>query len=72
MSTSPQIAYAHLRQGKFGRTIEVSDSVMVDLDSEDRILGIETLDGSDWRDALVKLAMSGRLTVPKGAGPPPH
>ena len=65
MSTSPPIAYARLREGKFGRTIEVSSSVMVDLDTEDRILGVETLDGSDWRDALVKLAMDGRLTTPK-------
>lgn len=63
--TSPPIAYARLREGTFGRTIEVGSSVMVDLDGDDRVLGIETLDGSDWRDALVKLAMDGRLTVPR-------
>lgn len=58
-------AYATLRYGKVARTVEVTESVMVDVDADGRLLGVEVLDGSDWRDALVTLAMRGRLTVPK-------
>lgn len=57
-------AYAHLRSGTVARTVEVSDDVMIDVDSEDRVLGIETLGGEDWRDALASLAMAGRLAIP--------
>ena len=61
------LSYTHLREGDVTRTAEVTDSAMVDLDAQDRILGVETLDGEDWRDVLVTLAMSGRLAVPRGS-----
>lgn len=45
------------------RTVEVSDSVMVDVDAVGRVIGVEVLDGSDWTGALVTLAMSGKLRM---------
>jgi hypothetical protein len=61
-------AYERLREGAVARTIEVSGSAMVDVDGDDLVLGVETLDGGDWRDALADLARAGRLAVPrKGA-----
>jgi len=59
------VGYTHLREGAIARTVEVTGSIMIDVDAEDRILGVETLGGEDWRDALATLAMSGRLTVPR-------
>ena len=59
------VGYTHLREGAIARTVEVTGSIMVDVDAEDAILGVETLGGEDWRDALATLAMSGRLTVPR-------
>ena len=58
-------AYARLREGTVARTVEVSDSVMVDVDENDLILGVETLDNSRWQDALASLAMAGRLAIPR-------
>jgi hypothetical protein len=45
------------------RTIEVSDSVMIDVDDQGRPIGVETLDGSDWPAALATLAMRGRVRI---------
>ena len=59
------VGYTHLRKGAVARTVEVTGSIMVDVDAEDAILGVETLGGEDWRDGLATLAMSGRLTVPR-------
>jgi uncharacterized protein YuzE len=53
--------YAYLREGTVARTLDVSDNVLVDVDDAGLVLGVETLDGSDWRDALVMLVMQGRL-----------
>ncbi len=65
----PPAAYARLRQGHVARTVQVSGSLLADLDGDDRIIGIETLGGQDWAAALVTLAMAGRLAVP-GRGDP--
>jgi uncharacterized protein YuzE len=61
----PQVnaTYAKLREGKVARTVEVSDSEMVDVDSDGCVLGIEVLGGTDWEGVLVSLAMAGRLKV---------
>ena len=59
-----QAAYARLREGTVARTIQVTDSILVDLDGRDRILGVETLSGEDWTSALATLAMTGRLAIP--------
>ncbi len=61
--TSTGALYARLRQGTVARTVAVSDSVNVDVDSQGRVLGIELLDGTDWPGVLVTLAMAGRLVL---------
>jgi uncharacterized protein YuzE len=58
------VSYARLREGQIARTVQATESLLVDLDGNDRILGVETLNGEDWCDALVNLAMTGRLAVP--------
>lgn len=45
------------------RTIEVSDSVMVDVDAEGRPIGVETLGDADWQSALASLAMRGKVRI---------
>jgi hypothetical protein len=46
------------------RTVEVTRDMAVDLDDQDRIIGVEMLGGNqDWTAALASLAMQGRLTV---------
>jgi uncharacterized protein YuzE len=62
--------YAYLfgdhEDGCAKRTIEVGDDMNVDLDSQDRVIGVEMLgDNQDCGAALVALAMQGRLTVPR-------
>lgn len=64
VSTSSAVGYVHLREGCVARTVQVTESLLVDLDENDRVLGVETLSGEDWREALVNLAMTGRLAVP--------
>lgn len=60
-------SYAYLFPDRtVARTIEVTDSVMVDVDDEGRPVGVETLDGSDWQGALVSLALRGRVRITDG------
>ncbi|MDO8623763.1 MAG: DUF2283 domain-containing protein [bacterium] len=40
-------AYMTLRKGKVAKTVEMSDSVIVDLDKKGHMLGIEMLDASN-------------------------
>ena len=40
-------AYMTLRKGKVARTVEMSESVIVDLDKKGHLLGIEMLDASN-------------------------
>jgi len=47
----------------FGGTVEVSDSVMVDVDPDGRPIGVEVLGGADWATALVTLAVRGRVRI---------
>ncbi len=58
-------AYVTLRKGTVARTVAVNDSINVDVDADDLILGVETLSGENWQDALVSLAMAGRLAIPR-------
>lgn len=39
-------AYMTLRKGKVAKTVEMSDSVIIDLDKKGNLLGIEMLDAS--------------------------
>ena len=60
--------YTYLRKdtGGVARTVEAGDGFHVDLDDQDRIIGVETYgDDTDWRNGLAALAMTGRLTVPR-------
>lgn len=59
-------SYTTLRDGKVARTICVGDSVMIDLDAEDRPVGVETLDLTEWRDAFATLAMAGQMKLARG------
>lgn len=57
-------SYAYLHPGRtIARTVEVTGSVMVDVDAEGCLVGVETLDGSDWTAALAALAIRGRLRI---------
>jgi uncharacterized protein YuzE len=47
----------------FGRTVEVSESVIVDVDPDGRPIGVEVLGSADWQSALVTLAMRGRVRI---------
>lgn len=40
-----QAAYIHLRKGKVSKTIKLMDSLLVDVDEKNNILGIEILGG---------------------------
>jgi uncharacterized protein YuzE len=63
--SSWRACYVHLLPGRtaVARTIEVNDSVMVDVDAEGRPVGIETLGEAGWQDALMTLAMRGRVRI---------
>ena len=54
-------AYMTLRKGKVNKTVEMSDSVIVDLDIKGNILGIEMLGASKQfpKDGLLKNVMAG-------------
>jgi uncharacterized protein YuzE len=58
--------YVQMRQADVARTIEVTESVMIDVDSSNAIIGIEVIGGVDWASALMKLAVVGRLVVTPG------
>lgn len=61
----PQVnaAYVTLRQGKQARTVEVSSSVMIDVDAQGQVLGVELLDDGSFQDVLVSLVVDGRLVL---------
>ena len=63
--SSWRACYVYLLPGRtaVARTIEVNDSVMVDVDAEGRPVGIETLGEAGWQDALMTLAMRGRVRI---------
>jgi len=54
-------AYMTLRKGKISKTVEMSDSVIVDLDKSGNILGIELLEASKQfpRKSLASNVLSG-------------
>jgi uncharacterized protein YuzE len=49
--------------GGVARTVEAADGIMVDVDSDGIVLGVEVIGDGDWVDGLAALAMSGRLRV---------
>ena len=63
------VYYERLREGAVARTVSVrDDAALVDVDSDGLVLGVEVLDGGDWRDALANLARAGRLAVLRRGG----
>jgi hypothetical protein len=71
------VYYERLREGAVARTVSVrDDAALVDVDSDGFVLGVEVLDGGDWRDALANLARAGRRSpgraVPDGRLLPAH
>jgi uncharacterized protein YuzE len=49
--------------GGVASTVEVTDGILVDVDKDRTVLGIEVIGGGNWVDGLVALAMQGRLQV---------
>jgi uncharacterized protein YuzE len=49
--------------GGVARTIEATEGIMVDVDANGTVLGIEVIGDGNWVDGLVALAMTGRLRV---------
>jgi uncharacterized protein YuzE len=58
-----EASYATLWPGDIARTVEVTEDLMVDVDADGCPLGIEVLGGTGWTQALVTLALQGRLRV---------
>ncbi len=54
-------AYMTLRKGRVAKTVEMSDSVIIDLDGKGRMLGIEMLNASSQlpREGLDKNVLAG-------------
>lgn len=57
------VSYTRLAEGQIACTVEAAEDVMVDIDADRTILGIEVIGGVDWQRALLALAMAGRLRV---------
>lgn len=58
-----ETSYAYLFKGEIACTAEARPDILVDLDANRRVLGIEVIGDGDWTDGLVALAMAGRLRV---------
>ena len=56
------VLYIELREGEQVRTLEVNPSTYLDLDAENRVLGIEVLNAREFLNDF--LARGGQLNVP--------
>lgn len=56
-------SYATLADGDIARTVEATGSIMVDVDAEGKVLGVEVIGKGSWLDGLAALAIQGRLRV---------
>lgn len=62
-----EASYTRLAEGEIAATVEAAEDVLVDIDADRTVLGIEVIGGADWQRGLVALAIAGRLRVaPKG------
>jgi Protein of unknown function (DUF2283) len=58
-------SYVYFRNADVARTVEVNESATVDVDAEDRVIGVEIVGDDNWGGVLAVLAMQGRLVIPK-------
>jgi uncharacterized protein YuzE len=65
------LAPGGIPDGGVASTVEATPSIMVDIDADRRILGVEVIGDGNWVDGLAALAMTGRLAVlpPDGRKP---
>ena len=56
------VLYIELREGEQARTLEVNSSTYIDLDAENRVLGVEVLNAREFLNDF--LARGGQLNVP--------
>ena len=56
------VLYIELREGEQARTLEVNSSTYIDLDAENRVLGVEILNAREFLNDF--LARGGQLNVP--------
>ena len=56
------VLYIELREGEQARTLEVDPSTYLDLDAENRVLGVEVLNAREFLNDF--LARGGQLNVP--------
>lgn len=64
------LAPSGIPPGGVASTVEVGDSIHVDLGADRTVLGIEVIGEGNWVNGLVALAMQGRLQVAPAAGTP--
>lgn len=57
------LAPGGIPDGGVARTIEATESIWVDVDTDGKVLGIEVIGEGNWVDGLAALAMKGRLRV---------
>lgn len=57
------VSYCRLAEGKVDRTAEATESILVDVDADGKVLGVEVIGDGNWLDGLAALAMKGRLRV---------
>ena len=57
------LAPGGIPDGGVAGTVEATGGIMVDIDADRRILGVEVIGEGNWLDGLAALAMTGRLRV---------
>jgi uncharacterized protein YuzE len=57
------LAPGGIPDGGVVRTVEATEWIWVDVDSDGRVLGVEVIGDGNWLDGLAALAMTGRLRV---------
>lgn len=63
LDTEANALYLYVRDGEVARTLEVEEGVYLDLDAEDRPLGLEFVYAEDFLDFLKR--HGGRIRIPE-------
>lgn len=64
VTTGPSYLKFQHGSAEVHRTWQVSDSVLVDLDAEGRVIGVENLSGPHWLPALYVVMQAAQFTGP--------